>query len=273
MTAFLGMELATVHVKEVSNPQKTFPRSLAFSTLIILSTMILGSLAIAFVLPYNQINLVNGTIQTFSYFLAAYHLSWLIPILTILLIIGSIGGITSWVISPSKSLLQAAHHGFLPAYLKQENKHGIAQNLLLTQAVLVSLVCLAFLCIPSINGSYWLLTALSTQLYMFMYVLMFVSALLLRNKIHYQKNAFVIPGKKLGLSLVCLLGLLGCAITIIVGFLPPDGIDVGNKLVYKLLFSGGLIVMITPVLFFYWFQKRSSQITCAMDDTIPLLSS
>src|SRR3990167_10982040 len=158
MTAFLGMELATVHIKEVANPQKTFPRALAFSTLIILFTMILGSLAIAFVLPYNQINLVNGTIQTFSYFLASYHMSWLVPILTLLLIIGSIGGITSWVISPAKSLLQAAHQGFLPAYFKKENKHGVAQNLLLIQAVLVSIVCLAFLFIPSVNGSYWLLT-------------------------------------------------------------------------------------------------------------------
>jgi amino acid transporter len=46
MLGFAGMELATVHIKEVHNPQRTFPRALALSTLIILITMMLGSLAI-----------------------------------------------------------------------------------------------------------------------------------------------------------------------------------------------------------------------------------
>ena len=58
--------------------------------------------------------------------------------------------------------------------------------------------------------------------------------------------------------MVCLLGLLGCVVTIVVGFLPPEGIDVGNKVVYKLLFSGGLVVMVTLVFFFYLYQRKSS---------------
>lgn len=257
MTAFLGMELATVHVKEISQPQKTFPKALLFSTLIILSTMILGSLAIAMVLPKGDINLVNGVMQAFTNFFGFYHLAWIIPIITIMLLLGSLGGIVSWVVSPAKGLLHAAQIGYLPAFFTKENKHGVASHLLILQAVLVSIICLVFLFMPSVNGSYWLLTALSTQLYMLMYVIMFCAALCLKNKIKREVHSFTIPGGKWGMGFVCLLGLIGCVITLIVGFIPPDGINVGSLFHYEMIFSGGLVIMLVPVIFFYWYHSKT----------------
>lgn len=261
MLGFAGMELATVHIKDVHEPQKTFPRALAFSSLIILVTMMLGSLAIAFVLPYDQINLINGTIQTFAYFLSAYHLSWLTPILTLLIVVGSFGGVISWVVSPVKGLAQAAQHGFLPPFFEKQNAHGVPQNLLIAQAILVSIVCTAFLFLPSINGSFWLLSALTTQLYMLMYVLMFLCALRLRHKHHYRGSAFVIPGKKFGLWLVCLLGLAGCGITLFVGFIPPANVNIGSPLYYEILFCAGIVAMLTPLFILYAYQARNKRLT------------
>lgn len=259
MTAFLGMELATAHIREVRNPQKAFPKALLISVILILATMILSSLAIAFVLPQNEINLVNGVMQTFSYFFKAYHLSWMMPLLTLMLLIGTMGSIIGWIISPIKGLLQAAQQDFLPAFLRQENSRGVPQNLLLAQAILVTLVCLSFLLMPSINGSYWLLTALSTQLYMLMYVMMFIAALYLRYK-SYNANSqtknFMIPGGKLGMWATCLLGLFGCCITLVVGFFPPSNIDVGTPLHYELMFTGGLILMIAPVSLAFLYKNR-----------------
>jgi glutamate:GABA antiporter len=260
MTAFLGMELATVHVREISNPQQMFPKALFFSVLIILATMILGALAIAMVLPKDQINLVNGVIQAFSNFFAVYHLSWMVPVITVMILIGTFGSIVSWVISPAKGLLHAAQSGFLPHYFTKENKHGVASHLLIAQAVLVSIMCIAFLLMPSVNGSYWLLTALSTQLYMLMYVVMFLAAICLKYKLVKQPNAFSIPGGKLGMWLVSGLGLIGCAVTLFVGFIPPDGINVGGTLHYEIVFSSGLIGMIIPAVFFYLYQSKKIQV-------------
>lgn len=128
---------------------------------------------------------------------------------------------------------------------------------MLTQAVLVSIVCSAFLFMPSINASYWLLTALTTQLYMLMYVILFLCGFRLRNKMNYAKGAFVIPGKKFGSWLVCALGLTGCTITLLVGFIPPGHIDIGSKLNYAILFCSGMAAMIIPISFFYWYQKKT----------------
>lgn len=259
MTAFFGMELATVHIKDVQNPQKTFPRALFASVLIVLITMIMGSLAIAIVLPSHEINLVNGVMQAFTNFFAVYHMSWITPLIAVLILIGSMGGIVSWVISPAKGLLQAAQYGFMPEFLQKENKNGVASNLLILQAILVSLFCLAFLFMPSVNGSYWLLTAVNAQLYILMYVMMFIAGIYLRYKFPDQFRSFKIPGKNLGIWLAGILGLIGCAVTLIVGFIPPSGINVGTFFQYELIFCGGIVTMLLPVWFFYAYKNRKTK--------------
>lgn len=268
MTAFLGMELATVHIKDVSNPQKTFPKALFYSVVIILTTMIFASLAIAIVLPRDQINLVNGVMQAFTHFFEIYHLGWLVPVITVMLLLGTVGSTISWVISPAKGLLHAAQLGYMPRFFTKENKHGVASRILVTQAILVSFVCLAFLLMPSVNGSYWLLTALSTQLYVLMYVFMFAAAICLKYKLSTRSQAFAIPGGKIGMWLTCLLGLIGCGITLFVGFTPPAGIDVGGVMHYEIVFTSALVAMISPVVLFYLY--RSSKFSQARTVYLPL---
>jgi amino acid transporter len=107
---------------------------------------------------------------------------------------------------------------------------------------------------PSINSFYWLLTALSTQVYLLMYVLMFMAVIKLRYKYPDQARPFKIPGGNIGLWLVSLLGLIACTITLIVGFFPPSGIDVGTKSDYFIMFSSGIFLMIAPCLGFYWYK-------------------
>lgn len=259
MTAFLGMELATVYVRNVVNPQKNFPRALLISVCLILFTMIFGALAIATVLPQSDIHLVAGVIQAYQAFFAQYHILWLMPILTILLLIGSVGQMTNWMISPAQGLLRAAQHGYFPLYFTQENRHGVPARMMILQALLVSFMCLAFLFMPSVNGSYWLLTALSTQLYMIMYVFMFAAALRLRYKYPLQPRIFKIPGGLTGMWIVTLLGIFGTIVTLVVGFFPPDTIEVGGTTHYETVFSLGILLMILPVglLYFYKNWQRS----------------
>jgi amino acid transporter len=48
------------------------------------------------------------------------------------------------MISPAKGLLLAAKDHFLPKAFQAENKHGAPHVILITQAILVSLVCLNY---------------------------------------------------------------------------------------------------------------------------------
>ncbi len=260
MTSFLGMELAAVHVRNIHNPQKNYPKAMLISVILILTTMIFGSLAIAFVLPQAKISLVDGVMQAFTNFFEAYNLNFLMPVIVILLLLGSLGSMVNWIISPAKGLLLAADNGFLPHWLFRLNQHGIASRILILQAVLVTLLCSGFLLFPSINAIYWLFTALSTELYILMYVLMFIAAWHLKRKFAALPRHFVIPGGRFGYYLTCALGLAGCTLTLIVGFIPPEtNLDIGGANHFRLIFACGIFIMILPAFLLYLRKKNNDK--------------
>ncbi len=246
ITAFLGMELATVNVQNMKNPQRNYPIGVMLASTIILFTMIAGSLAIAFVTPQKDIGLTTGIFQTFVYYLDAFHLNWLVIIMCTLVIFASIGEMINWIISPARGLQQAAQSGNLPAILGKNNKHEMPGNILLLQAILVSLVCLAFMLFPTENDIYWLLTDLSTEMYVMMYVLMFLAALRLHYKHKHIHKPFTIPGGAFSKWILCLLGLLSSGVTLVVDFIPPPELNFGSHLHYALVFAAGLIVLCLP---------------------------
>lgn len=258
MMSFCGIEIATVHANDVHNPQQAFPRALINSVVIILVTLILGSLAIAVVLPQNDINLVAGIMQAFDAFFGRYHLLWMMPIVALMLVMGGLGGVSNWIIAPTKGLMVAAQDGNLPPMFQRANKNGAPIVMLIIQAVIVTILSSLFLFMPSVNGSYWLLTALAAQLYMLMYLLMFAAAIKLRISSPLHPRAFRIPGGLPGMLLVAGIGMTGALTTLVVSFMPPGGINVGSVFHYELTLIIGLLLMCLPPFISIALQNRQS---------------
>lgn len=250
MASFLGMELAGVHVSDIKDPQRNFPKAIGYSVLILLSTLIFGSLAVAVVTPSQDIHFVDGIMQTFTTFFNMLHIPYLTPLFALLIVIGSTGGSINWLLSPAKGLLQVAEHGFLPPFLAVKNAHGVPVRILILQALIVSLFCFALVLVQNVNAYYWFLMALSTGLYMLMYILLFLSALKLKR----PKTGFRIPR---GLrTLCCLAGLTACLLTLLIGFLPPTGTVVASTPLYIMLIAGGFLLMLLPALACWSYKKR-----------------
>lgn len=258
ITSFLGTELATVHISDVHDAQRTFPKALAISVVLVMGTIFFGALTIAFVLPIDKISLVNGIAETFSYFLEAFHLSFVLKIILVMMFIGSFGGIISWIISPTRGLLQAVEQGYLPPLFAKTNANGAPVNLLYTQAIMTIVLSLLFFFVPSINSIYWFLTDLSTQLYVLMYVFMFFAALALTYRVSQIQGAFKIPGGKLGYVTVCVLGLFGCVVALIVGFFTPETLAAGMLIPYPVVFGVAMLGMILPVFGFYAYHRKKA---------------
>lgn len=260
MASFLGMELTGVHVNDIDNPQKNFPKAVLFAAMFIFLSILLGSLSIAFVLPNEEINFLSGVMQIFSRFFEAFGFQWFTPVMTLLLVIGSVGMMINWLISPAKGLLHAAEFGFLPQIFMKKNKHDVAINLLLLQGLLVTIFCLLFLVSSSVNGFYWFFTALSTELYMGMYVLMFCAAIKIRYTNPKSNSSFKIPGGTWGIWIISFCGLVGCITTIVVSFFPPDNVGIANPIQYLYLIITGNILTLSPLLLFYWYRKKKETI-------------
>lgn len=255
--SFCGIEIATVHANDVDNPQRAFPKALVYSVGIILSTLILGSLAIAVVLPGKDINLVAGIMQAFEAFFISYNMHWMMPLVAIMLVLGGLGGVSNWIIAPTKGLLVAAEEGNLPALFQKTNANGAPVVMLISQALIVTLLSALFLFMPSVNGSYWLLTALAAQLYMLMYLIMFMAAIKLRLSQPGHFRPFRIPGGLSGMLFVASVGIIGVLVTLGVSFIPPSGINVGSTLRYELTLIIGLLLMCAPPLISSWLQART----------------
>lgn len=258
--SFCGMEITAVHARDVKNPKRDYPLALIYSVAIIVGTLLLGALAIAIVLPEKNISLVAGLMQAYDAFFTAYHLHWILPFVAIMLVIGGMGGVNNWIIAPVRGLLFAAEDGYLPPVCKTVNRFEAPKFLLILQAVLVSLLAGAFLLMPSVNASYWLLTALAAQLYMIMYVMMFIAGIRLQKKIR-APDYFYVPGGRYGLPVVAIMGIMGALVTFMVGFLPPAGINVGGRCHYEILLITSLLFMLIPPFLFYRYGKRHWQET------------
>ena len=255
ITAFLGMELAAVHVKKIKNSDKVFPKALVVSIIIIILTMGVGSLGVSLIVPHKDIMLVSGTIQAFHAIFAGFHVLWLSSVIGVMLLFASVGTLVNWLISPAQGLAQALSNSknkHLNKFAK-ENKNGVPSKILIAQAICVSLVSCVFFIIPSVNGSYWFLLDLSTELYIAMYILMFISAIKLSKNFN---NIFIVPFGKKGYLLTCLLGLIGCLIAFIVGFIPPSNIDIGGAMSFQIKFIIGLLIAISPVIIMKFIWKN-----------------
>jgi amino acid transporter len=264
MMSFCGIEIATVHANDVNNPQHAFPRALIYSVGIILSTLILGSLAIAVVLPGKDINLVAGIMQAFEAFFLTYNMHWMMPVVAVMLVLGGLGGVSNWIIAPTKGLLVAAEDGNLPEVFQRTNTRGAPVVMLITQAVIVTVLSALFLFMPSVNGSYWLLTALAAQLYMLMYFIMFIAAIKLRISQPDHYRPFKIPGGMMGMLFVAGIGIIGVLTTLGVSFIPPEGINVGSTARYEITLLVGLVLMCAPPFVSSWLQAKQMDLETAV---------
>lgn len=262
--SFCGIEIATVHANDVENPQHAFPKVLVYSVGIILSTLILGSLAIAIVLPQGDINLVAGIMQAFEAFFSSYHMQWMMPVVAVMLVLGGLGGVSNWIIAPTTGLLVAAEDGNLPDAFQRTNAKGAPVVMLFTQATVVTVLSGLFLFMPSVNGSYWLLTALAAQLYMLMYFIMFAAAIKLRLAEPNHPRQFKIPGGIWGMCFVAGVGIVGVCTTLAVSFIPPEGIDVGSFARYELTLIIGLLLMCSPPFISSWLQAKTPDLEPAV---------
>lgn len=247
--SLMGLEMSAVHAGDVKNPQRDYPRALYFSSLLIILTMVFASAAIAIVVPKADLNIITGLDQAFAMFLNAFHLKWLLPVAVLMIILGGFGGMSAWVIGPTKGLMVAAEDGCTPKIFGQRNSKGVPIVILVIQWAVVLIICGLMLFVKTISTSYWILSDLSAQLALMFYIIFFAAAIRLRYITPRNEKAFRVPGGKVGIWIVGGVGIISCVVAIFLGFLIPDGVHITNPLMYRVILIVGILVFALPPLF------------------------
>jgi glutamate:GABA antiporter len=172
-----------------------------------------------------------------------------------MLVAASLGGMLTWLAGPSKGLLLISRQeGYLPPFLQSLNKHGVQQNILVTQGVVTTVIALGYALIPDVSSAYWVFSVITTQVYLIVYLLMFVAAVRLRRNDPDHPRGYRAP-MLVGL---CGVGFAASLAALLVGFIPPSQFGGGNPIVYFLIVGGGALGLglLVPYLF-YRFRKPS----------------
>lgn len=246
----IGVEMSAVHAEDVKNPQRDYPRAILYSIIIIFASLVLSSLAIVMVVPNQSLSVVSGLIDAFSIFFNSHHMPWMTSLIALLIVIGGLGGVSAWIIGPTKGLLISARDGSLPERLGRVNQFGAPVAILLIQGILFTLLISVFILFDSINAAYWLLSDLCSQMALLVYVFMFAAAIKLRYSQADRHRSYRIPGGNWVMWLVAGMGILCSLTAMCIGFIPPTQIPIGNVFVFESVLIGGLFLFIGLPWFF-----------------------
>lgn len=243
---YAGVEVNAVHVDELRNPGRDYPKSIFTAMALVLAVFIFPTLAISWVIPAHQISFTTGLMQAFNILLTHFGLGFAVPLMAIALAAGALAGMMSWLDGPSEGLLRIGRErGFLPPYFQRVNGQGIEVRILAAQGTVITLIALLYAFIPSVSHAYWIFAAMATQVYLIMYVLMFIAAMRLRRAQPDHPRGYKAPA----LGLLCLLGALSSVAALVIGFIPPAQFGHSNPLTYaSLILAGILAIGIAPPL-------------------------
>lgn len=245
--AYAGMEVNAVHVNQLRNPGRGFPKTVLLASILILLVFILPTLAIAVAVPPKELGLTNGIMLAFGVYFDQWGVGWATAIISALIAVGALASVVAWVAGPSKGLLAAAETGLLPPALQKRNAEGVQSGILMLQGTIVTVLAAIFIVVPNVSAAFVALIDMAAALYLVMYLLMFASAIVLRRTRPGVKRVYRVPA----MPFVAGVGFVACLAGLILAFIPPDGFTAFPPTVYPWVVGAVIVVLGAPALVFY----------------------
>ena len=248
---YAGMEMMGVHVMDVKNPSRNYPKAIIIGSLVTVCIFVLGTFALGFIIPAKDINLTQSLLIGFDNYFRHFHISWAGPVIAVALMFGVLASVLTWVAGPSKGIFTVGKAGYLPPFFQKTNSQGVQRNILLVQGGIVTLLALLFVVMPSVQSFYQILSQLTILLYLIMYMLMFSAAIVLRYKMKDTPRPFRLGRGNTLMWIMGVVGFAGSLLAFVLSFIPPGQIATGNSTVwYTVLIAGCVIVIVVPFIIY-----------------------
>ena len=253
---YAGMEMMGIHVMDVNNPTRNYPKAIIIGSLITVTIFILGTFSLGFIIPAKEVSLTQSLLIGFDRYFEYLHMSWAAPLIAIALMFGVLAGVLTWVAGPSKGIFTVGKAGYLPPFFQKSNKNGVQRNILLIQGAIVTLLSLLFVVMPSVQSFYQILSQMTASLYLIMYMLLFAAAIVLRYKMKSSNRPFRLGGNPL-MWIIAGLGFCGSLLAFILSFIPPAQISTGSPTTWVTILVVGCIIVVVIPFIIYSMRKPS----------------
>jgi amino acid transporter len=249
--AFAGFEILSSLGDECKNPRRDVPRAIFLTAIISALIYIVGTLAILVVIPYSEINILTGMIDAIRYVLRLYGAETAIYFIGFLIVLISLGTLSTWILGPVRILFCTGLDKRLPSIFGHVNERFRTPDFaLLIQAIIATILLSFGYFYPkeAVTTFYWTLFSLCAILYFIPYLFMFVDAVLLRWKRPEMPRKVSIPGGLAGVLVISALGFLVTLISIGFAFIPPPETEL---ITYEVQVVGGTLAFIVAGILLY----------------------
>ncbi len=264
--AFSGFEISSMVGQEVYNPRKTIPRSIVLSGIAITAIYILSSASILVAVPASELAERSGIADAIELVGGRLGLAGLGALIGLLLFVGSLGGVSSWIAGAARVPFAAGVDAAMPAaFARLHSKYRTPHVALIVQAIATTALFLAsvFLSIgggeTSIQEAYDIMVNLTILIYFLPYLYLFAAFIRLRAMdatMPSDQNTVRLPGGTAGAWAIAGCGLLATVIAMALVFVPPAGTT--NVLNYEANLIGQAAVLIGIGFGLYFTARRRS---------------
>ena len=255
--AFSGLELVSAMSEEVRDPQRTLPRAILGSGVLIAVIYIVGTFAVLAMVPAAQVDPKSGVFQAITQGSGLLRLGLLGVIAALLVSVGNAGGVGTTVAGIARVPFVVGIDRYLPAAFGKIHPRWRTPHIsILVQAGASGAVLLLSQINETTRNAYQGLIDVAVILYFIPFLYMYAAVIKLAGRADRfeNKRAILIPGGTPG---VWLTGGLAFAITlacIIFSAIPPG--EVSNKFVFEVKVIGASVVAVALGLILYYRGAR-----------------
>lgn len=260
--AYAGIEASASHANEMTNVKRDYPIAVIILVALAIIFNTIGGTAIAAVVPESKLGLSTGVIQGYEGLVKYFGggAQWLVYVMAILISVGVIAEVSSWVVGPSWGMIQAGKTGLLPEKLTEENKHGVPTKFLLLQGLIVTIwdAVLTFGGGGN-NVSFFTAISLTVVIYVAGYIIFFIAYLALALKHTDLERAFRVTKSKVVKVIVGGAGLILSIFALVISFVPPSQLTTSSEhMAYiSILAISFILVVFIPFIIYHFMRKKN----------------
>ena len=255
--AFSGLELVSAMSEEVRDPQRTLPRAILGSGVMIAVIYIVGTFAVLSMVPADQVDPKSGVFQAITQGSTLMGIGLLGVLAASLVSVGNAGGVGSTVAGIARVPFVVGIDRYLPAAFGRIHPRWRTPHIsILVQAGVSGAVLLLSQINETTRGAYQALIDVAVIIYFIPFLYMYAAAIKLVGRADREQNphAILIPGGKAGVWVTSGLAFMVTLVCIVVSAIPPG--DSANKVVFVVKVVGASVVAVALGLILYYRGAR-----------------
>ena len=263
--AFAGLELASTMGDEVENARQNLPRSVFISAPLIAIIYILGTGAVLYLVPNQEINIVSGFLQAVSNGASriSEHLWWLAPMCAALYTVGTLGGVGAWLIGPARVAFVIGLDRYFPkSFGRVHPRWHTPYVAILVQAILATIFQLITVLgkNTTVEEVYLIMLDMQILIYFIPYLYLFVVFIMERLGGEANEGDGKIVKAPIGKPAALIIGLCGLSVTLLAMVLATiPTAESAHPWLFRTKVLGGAAVLILLGGLIYWRAKLKEE--------------